>query len=81
MAKVGLPEQGRLRGGVAFRYGTTGCPLIEGALAHVECLPHAQVDAGDHTVFVGKVLEGAIARGETEPLLYFRGSYRRLGEP
>lgn len=79
-AKVGLPEKGRLRGDVGFRYGAIGCPLIEGALAHVECVPHAQVDAGDHTIFVGKALHGAIERMDTDPLLYFRGAYRDLRE-
>jgi len=78
-ARTGEPEKGRLRGGVGFRLGTTGCPLIAGALAHVECLPHAQVDAGDHTIFIGKALHGAVDRPDEEPLLYFRGAYRLLG--
>ena len=76
-AKSGLPEEGSLRG-TAFRLGTTGCPLIEGALAHFECLPHARVDAGDHTIFVGRVAAGEVGRPEAEPLLYFRGSYRAV---
>ena len=80
-ARTGEPERGRLRGGVGFRLGTTGCPLIDGALAHVECVPHAQVDAGDHTIFVGRALDGAVDRTETEPLLYFRGAYRLIGQP
>jgi len=76
-AKSGLPEEGSLRG-AAFRQGSTGCPLIEGAVAWFECLPHAQVDAGDHTVFVGRVAAGQVPRPEAEPLLYFRGSYRGI---
>ncbi len=77
-AKTGEPEPGRLRGGVAYRVGSTGCPLIEGSLAWLECLPHAQVDAGDHTIFLGKVVDGLALRPEDAPLLYFRGSYRGL---
>lgn len=76
-AKSGLPEEGNLRG-AAYRLGATGCPLIEGALAHFECLPHAQVDAGDHTIFVGRVQSGEVGRPDAEPLLYFRGSYRAI---
>ena len=79
-ARVGEPEQGRLRGDVPFRFGATGCPLIEGAIAHIECLPHAQVDAGDHTIFIGKAVHGGVQRAEAEPLLYFRGAYRLIGD-
>lgn len=76
-AKTGEPEKGTLRG-APFRFGRTGCPLLDGALAHVECLPHAQVDAGDHTIFVGRVVHGEVLPGDSEPLLYFRGGYRAL---
>ncbi len=77
-AKTGEPEQGRLRGGTAFRYGASGCPLIEGALAHLECERHAEVDAGDHTIFVGRVVDGTLERLDSDPLLYFRGAYRGI---
>jgi flavin reductase (DIM6/NTAB) family NADH-FMN oxidoreductase RutF len=77
-AKTGEPEPGRLRGGVAYRLGTTGCPLIEGSLASIECVPHAVVDAGDHTIFIGRVVDGCIDRPEDAPLLYFRGAYRGI---
>jgi flavin reductase (DIM6/NTAB) family NADH-FMN oxidoreductase RutF len=58
--------------------GSTGAPLIEGSIAQAECLPHAQVDAGDHTIFIGRVVDGAIERPECEPLLFFRGGYRGI---
>lgn len=76
-AKSGPPEEGSLRG-APFRLGATGCPLIEGALVHFECVPHAQVDAGDHTIFVGRVADGGVERPEADPLLYFRGNYREV---
>jgi len=40
--------------GVAARPGTNG-PLIEGALAWLECRTRAEYDAGDHTIFLGEV--------------------------
>jgi len=76
-AKTGEPELGSLRG-IAFRWGQSGCPLVEGALAHFECCPHAEVDAGDHTIFVGRVLYGDVDRDDVGPLLYFRGGYRAI---
>jgi flavin reductase (DIM6/NTAB) family NADH-FMN oxidoreductase RutF len=62
--------------GVPFRPGTLDLPLIEGALAHIECRTVGAHVEGDHTIFVGRV-ESASA-GEGEPLLYFRGRYHRL---
>jgi flavin reductase (DIM6/NTAB) family NADH-FMN oxidoreductase RutF len=40
---------------VATRTGVHG-PLLEGALAWLECATWAEYDAGDHTLFLGEVL-------------------------
>jgi flavin reductase (DIM6/NTAB) family NADH-FMN oxidoreductase RutF len=77
-AKTGEPVEGRLRGDTSFRFGQSGCPLLEGAIAQIECVPHHQVDAGDHTIFVGRVLHGVLERPEADPLLFFRGGYRHI---
>jgi len=57
--------------------GTTGAPVLSDALGHLECRIVDVVEAGDHTIFIGQV-EAADAR-DGEPLLYFRGAYRRIG--
>lgn len=58
--------------------GETGAPLLEGALATLECRVADQFPGGDHTIFVGEVL-AAHARDDRGPLLYYRGGYRQLG--
>jgi len=63
---------------VDHRAGASGAPLLNGALGFVECRVVATHDAGDHTIFIGEV-EGLDADGG-DPLLYFRGKYRRLSE-
>lgn len=66
--------------GVSYRLGPLGSPLIEGALAHLECVTVVAHVEGDHTIFVGRVEHGAVSDGE--PLLYCRGKYCRLeGSP
>jgi flavin reductase (DIM6/NTAB) family NADH-FMN oxidoreductase RutF len=72
------PEQGSLRG-VPIRVGKTGVPLIEGAIACLECEIDRLVDAGDHSIFLGRVVDGAVM-SEEAPLLYFRGRYARLSD-
>ena len=62
--------------GLVVRHGTTGAPLLTDALGYLECRTVDVIDAGDHTIFLGQV-EAADAR-EGEPLLYFRGDYRRI---
>lgn len=60
--------------GVSWRSGSTGAPVLEGTLGHVDCTIQAVHDAGDHHIVVGRVREMAV-RGEGSPLLYFRGGF------
>jgi flavin reductase (DIM6/NTAB) family NADH-FMN oxidoreductase RutF len=70
------PEPGRLRG-VPYRIGSHGAPLIEGAIAWLECAVSDRWPGGDHTIFLASVLDGAVGH-DGEPLVYFRSRYRRL---
>jgi flavin reductase (DIM6/NTAB) family NADH-FMN oxidoreductase RutF len=56
----------------------TGAPLLDGALAYLECDVEAAYDGGDHTVFLGRVRRVERASADGSPLLYFGGHYRRL---
>ena len=62
--------------GIAWREEVTGAPVLDAALAWVDCRLWATYDGGDHSIFVGEVV-AADAR-EGPPLLYFRGGYGRL---
>lgn len=64
--------------GVAHRHGATGVPLLEGALAWLECRVAAVWEVGDHTVFLGDVLRGEMAEAAADALIYFRRRYYRL---
>lgn len=57
----------------AWSPGTLGFPLLDGCLAHLECEPHAQIEAGDHTIMVCRVRHAS--RFEGEPLLFIQGQY------
>ena len=64
--------------GVAHHVEASGVPVLDQALAWVDCRVHAEYDGGDHTIFVGEVLATGARAGE--PLLYHRGRYNRLAE-
>lgn len=57
--------------------GVLGDPFIDGSLTSVECRLVDALPGGDHTIFVGEVVETRV--GDGDPLLYSQGAYRRLG--
>jgi len=54
----------------------TGCPLIVGALAWMECRIAEIHSGGDHDIFLGR--PAAVQVGEGSPLVYWRGGYSSL---
>lgn len=61
---------------VKYRLGIDDLPVLEGALANLECRFANAHDNGDHTIFVGQIERATINDGE--PLVYWHGSYRKL---
>ncbi|HUG45234.1 MAG TPA: flavin reductase family protein, partial [Sphingomicrobium sp.] len=64
-------------GATPWSFGETGSPLLMESLAVFECEKHALYDGGDHHILLGRVLRASFDP-KMDPLLYFRGSYRRL---
>jgi flavin reductase (DIM6/NTAB) family NADH-FMN oxidoreductase RutF len=62
--------------GVAWHSGRFGLPVLEGALAVIECQLRDTLPGGDHTIFVGEVMDAEISQGS--PLLYYRRGYHEL---
>ena len=52
----------------------TGSPVLDGAVAWIDCDIHDVIEAGDHYIVLGRVRDLA-ATGEQSPLLFFRGGY------
>jgi flavin reductase (DIM6/NTAB) family NADH-FMN oxidoreductase RutF len=62
--------------GIRYRWTESGVPLLEDALVHITCTVVASYIAGDHTIFIAEV--GTTELFDGEPLVYFRGNYRRV---
>jgi flavin reductase (DIM6/NTAB) family NADH-FMN oxidoreductase RutF len=62
--------------GVDVFRGALDLPMITGALTTIECKVQAQLPGGDHSIFVGEVID--IQTREGDPLLYFRSGYREM---
>lgn len=57
--------------------GHAQMPILTGALAQFTCARHRLVDAGDHLVLIGRVMD--FHTGPGQPLGYFRGNYFSIG--
>ena len=88
----GRPLDGQLDGLAHHPGPGTGAPVLDGALAVLECKTQAVHDGGDHSIVVGRVIAVAGPRDPADPagpqdtsapgpLVHYSGGYRRLGGP
>jgi flavin reductase (DIM6/NTAB) family NADH-FMN oxidoreductase RutF len=64
--------------GAAWHPGTTGLPVIGGAIATLECAVEDRFEVGDHFLYVGRVEACSIEEPSAPPLLYHRKRYLRI---
>ena len=56
-----------------------GNPVIGGSLHWLDCVIHAEHEAGDHLIVIGEVRALSLQQTrDTQPLLYFKGQYCNL---
>lgn len=61
---------------VKYSLGINDLPVLEDALANLECRLVDSHGGGDHTIFVGQIERASINDGK--PLVYFHGNYQKL---
>ena len=64
-------------GSMLWSCGEAGAPILEESLCVFECERFAVHDGGDHHILVGQVVKASFD-ASLDPLLFFRGRYRRL---
>jgi flavin reductase len=70
-------ERAEQEAGARFERTTHGTPVLQGALAYLECRLHTAQEAGDHTIFIAEVEHVRVREGD--PLLFYRGRYHGIG--
>ena len=63
--------------GLEWYRGRSGSPVIEGAIAWIDCDIEQVHEAGDHYIVIGRVRELDVANASL-PLLFFQGGYGRF---
>lgn len=78
LATRGRPLEGQLDAFGHHPGPLTGAPVLDDALAVLECRTWAVHDGGDHSIVVGEVLGVSEPAPAAGPLLYYGSRYRRL---
>ncbi|MBC6456915.1 flavin reductase family protein [Actinomadura sp. HBU206391] len=65
---------------VTHHRSAEGAPILSDAMAFLACRVANEFEGGDHTIFVGEVVELGVPRQNQEPLIFFRGSLSALEE-
>ncbi|MEW5988771.1 MAG: flavin reductase family protein [Chloroflexota bacterium] len=65
---------------LAGDWGTavTGAPILQDAVAWLDCTIYTRLPAGTHTIYVGQAQASSVPRPDAPPLLYWNRGYRHL---
>lgn len=68
----GVPEGSDPFEGLETRAGATGIPILEDAVAFLECSLIRELDAGDHLLCLGEVIAGGRISADIPPMVRIR---------
>lgn len=78
--RTGLKGEDRFHlEGFTWSAGLTGAPILQGALASLDCALTEQQTFATHSIFIGSVRGGEVEQ-TVRPLLYYRGDFWDLSE-
>lgn len=61
--------------------GQTGALILKESLGFLECKVTAEYPGGDHTIFIGQVINGGLKEAMGGPLVYYGGKFTQLCPP
>ena len=65
--------------GFAFHDATSGAPVLDQAAAYVDCVVREKVDVGDHTLFLGEVVDAGFQKPEETGMLRMEDTRMNYG--
>jgi len=65
--------------GFPFHDGVSGAPVLDQAVAYVDCTLHASTDAGSHTLFIGEIVDAGFQKSEDTPVLRMEDTRMNYG--
>ena len=76
---VDVDLDARTLNGFPFHDGVTGAPILDQAVAFVDCAVRQTVDVGDHSLFIGEVLDAGFSKAEDTPVLGMQDTRMNYG--
>ncbi len=76
---VEVDPGGSTLNGFPFHDGRTGTPVLDQAVAYVDCEVRQAVDCGDHTFFIGEVVDAVFQKDEETPVLRMEDTRMNYG--
>ena len=64
--------------GINWHAGLDGVPILDDALAVIQCRVETRIPAGDHEIYLGRVCD--FHSSEKSPLLFHKGKFASLGD-
>jgi flavin reductase (DIM6/NTAB) family NADH-FMN oxidoreductase RutF len=65
--------------GIEFREGLTGAPILRQAVAWLDCEVRHEVETGNHTFFIGEVVDAGFQKDEATPVLRMEDTRMNYG--
>ncbi len=76
---VDVDLEARTLNGFAYHDGLSGAPVLDQAVAFVDCVVRRQVDVGDHTLFLGEVVDAGFQKSEDTGVLRMEDTRMNYG--
>lgn len=66
----GCPDDTDRMDGIRWHAGKTGAPVLDDAVAWLDCEFSHECPAGDHVLIIGRALDGAVIAPDGDPMNY-----------
>jgi flavin reductase (DIM6/NTAB) family NADH-FMN oxidoreductase RutF len=76
---VDVDLEARTLNGFGYHDGTTGAPILDQAVAFLDCEVAESVNVGGHTVFLGEIVDAAFQKPEDTPVLRMEDTRMNYG--
>jgi flavin reductase (DIM6/NTAB) family NADH-FMN oxidoreductase RutF len=76
---VDVDDQAKTLNGFPFHDGLSGAPILDQAVAYVDCEVRQQHDVGGHTIFIGEVVDAGFQKPEDTPVLRMEDTRMNYG--
>ncbi len=76
---VEVDAEGRTLNGFPYHDAPGGAPVLDQAVAWLDCRLHSTVDLGDHSLFIGEVVDAGFQKPEDTPVLRMEDTRMNYG--